>query len=90
MEVQQEEDAVEETATTKPANMSTALTYLSGNKRKLSPEGRQKNGTSKKVMIKSDVHNELLLTETANNERDFHMSDARTGKYTEGGFLETQ
>ena len=64
----QEEDAVEENATTTPAHMFTALTYLSSHKQNLSPEGRRKYDTSKKVMFESDVHNELLLTETANNE----------------------
>ena len=59
--------------------MSTSLTYLSGEKRNLSPEGRQKNETSKKVTFESDIHSELLLTETANNEKDARMSDARTG-----------
>ena len=43
MEVQDEED--EEASTVPPAHMSTALTFLSGHKRNLSPEGRQKNVT---------------------------------------------
>ena len=37
-------------------------------------------------MVQSEDNNTLLLTETANNEIDANMSDARTGNYTEGRF----
>ena len=90
MEVQEEEDAVEQSDTTNPAKTSTALTYLSGNRRNISPNERQNNDTSKKVSVESDVNNVLLLTETVNNKGDAHMSDARTGNYIEGGFPEMQ
>ena len=48
MEDHKEEDAVEESDTTNPAKTSTELANLSGNKRNLSPDGRQEHDTSKK------------------------------------------
>ena len=56
------------------------------NKRDLSPDGNYERDTSKKVTFASDVTNALLLTGTEYDEDDAHMSDARTGNYTEGGF----
>ena len=44
----------------------------------------------KTVTFQSEVNNALLLTETANNERDAHMSGAITRNYTKGGFPEMQ
>ncbi len=86
METQEEEDDFTEPASTNPEKPSTDLTILARNKRDLSPEGSYERETSKKVTFASDVTNDFLLTETAYDEDNAHMSDARTGNYTEGGF----
>ena len=90
MEVQKEEDADEDTSTAYQHVHPQHYLPPSGHKRNLTPEGRQKNVTSKNAMFQSEVTNYLLLTESVNNERDDHMSEARTGNYTEGGFPEMQ
>ena len=86
MEEQEEEDEFEEPATTNPEKMSTDLITLARNKRDLSPDGNYERDTAKKVTFASDGTNALLLTGTEYDEDDAHMSDARTGNYTEGEF----